>query len=194
MLCRLWKCVVFQLLGKGCIVWKYYSSRLLIHVQYCQQEIISEKQKFYSTDLFYLVNGEIFWTIRQESFLSDNCISLVRVTPLQVCRFNWLILFSEWKNFIYYPSRRVLICSIRRMENIMLNLTYCVLHPKIASHYISDNDPLQAFRFGRFLLFGEGKNFICNPTSRVSTCSIRRTEYIMLDLTYCALHPKIASH
>ena len=31
-----------------------------IHVQYCQLDSIGKKQKFYSTDLFYLANNEIF--------------------------------------------------------------------------------------------------------------------------------------
>ena len=43
-----------------------------------------KKQKFYSTDLFYLVNREIFGRSDKLSFLSDNCISLLRVTP---CKF-----------------------------------------------------------------------------------------------------------
>ena len=62
------------------------------------------------------------------------CISLVRVILLQVCRFSRLILLGEWKNFIYDPTSRVSIYSIRRMENIMLDLIYCALDPKIASH------------------------------------------------------------
>ena len=96
------------------------------------------------------------------------------------------------ENVINDPTSRVSIRSIRRMENIMLDLTYCVLHPKIASHYITDNDPLQACRFGLFVLFGEWK-ILVTPDKRVSICSIRLMENITLVLTHCVLHPKIAS-
>ena len=71
----------------------------------------------------------------------------------------------------------------------MLHFTYCVLHPKL----INDDDPLQACRFGRFDLFGEWK-ILVTTREVVSICLIRRMENIMLDLTYCVLHPKIASH
>ena len=53
-------------------------------------------------------------------------------------------------------------------------------------HLISDNDPLQACRFGRFATIRRMDNFICDPTSGVSICSIRRMENIMLDLTLCS--------
>ena len=45
-----------------------------------------KKQNLYSTDLFYLANREIFGRSHQYSSLSDNCISLVRVTPCKSIR------------------------------------------------------------------------------------------------------------
>ena len=86
-------------------------------------------------------------------------------------------------NFIDDPTRRVSFCSIRRMGNIMLDLTYWVLHPKIASHYwqwplaslsIRPIRPIRSIQ--------RTDNFLHDLTSRVST---RQLHLVILMMSAC---------
>ena len=47
-------------------------------------------------------------------------------------------------------------------------------------HLISESDPLQAYWFGRFVLFREWKFLFMTPQEEFRVCSIRRVENIML--------------
>ena len=83
---------------------------------------------------------------------------------MEACLFDRFVLFGD--QIIFYPTiylisesdltSRVSICSIRRMENIMLDLTYCALHPKIASLY-SDGNRLH-FRRNKHVAYSENKH------------------------------------
>ena len=62
-----------------------------------------KKQRFYSTDLFYLAKREFFERSAKESFLSAICISLTTVrnisryswTRVEACLFDRFVLFGE---------------------------------------------------------------------------------------------------
>ena len=55
----------------------FYHPCLILSTRFYQKK---KKQKIYSTDLFYLANREIFGRSDKQGFLSNNCISLVKVT------------------------------------------------------------------------------------------------------------------
>ena len=75
-----------------------------------------------SADSFYSANGKYYARSDILCSPSENCMLLVKMTP---CK------FVDSADSL---TSRVSVCSIQRMENIMLDLTYCALHPKIAFH------------------------------------------------------------
>ena len=73
--------------------------------------------------------------------------------PLQVCRFGRFVLFGELK--ILFRTRQVEFPFLRFNEwKILCSIWNIVLSIR-KLHLISNNDPLQAFLFGRLVRFGE---------------------------------------
>ena len=101
---------------------------------------------------------------------------IIESDPLQVCRFSRLVLFGEWK--ILFTTRQVEFRFVRFDEWKILCSIWHIVFSIRKLHLISDKDPLQACRFGRFVLFGEWK--ILFTTRQVEFRFVRFDEWKIL--------------
>ena len=105
----------------------------------------------YFINSFYLANGEFF---RQQVEFSIWQLHLISESdPLQACRFGRFVLFGEWK--FLFMTRQVEFQFVRFDEwKILCSIWHIVFFIR-KLHLISNNDPLQVSRFGRFVSFVE---------------------------------------
>ena len=104
--------------------------------------------------------------------------------PLQVCRFSRFVLFGERK--MVFTTRQEEFRLVRFDEWKILRSIWHIVFSIWKLHLISDNEPLQVCRFGRFVLFEEWK--ISFTTWQVEFRFVRFDEWkILCSIWYIVL-------